>query len=168
MRTIERYRSAVDRAKTQFGSRRANGEDATFWELRIRQTTFQLAVAMRHARAFSRVAAVPRKRPLGRSMRPGHGRRRRFYQALERAGLPRIRYHDLRHCFATLAVQRLELPKVQQYLGHAHISTTMRYVHHTPAVEDAARLTDLFGAGVSRDVSRNGVISRERSEPQVT
>jgi integrase len=67
--------------------------------------------------------------------------RRRFYAALERAELPRIRFHDLRHCFATLAVQHWELPKVQGYLGHAHISTTMRYVHHAPAIEDAAKLS---------------------------
>jgi integrase len=69
------------------------------------------------------------------------GIRRRFYDALSTAGLPQIRFHDLRHCFATLAVQHWELPRVQGYLGHAHISTTMRYVHHTPAVEDAAVLS---------------------------
>jgi integrase len=30
--------------------------------------------------------------------------RRRFYAALDAAGLPRIRFHDLRHTFGTLAV----------------------------------------------------------------
>jgi integrase len=69
------------------------------------------------------------------------GMRRRFYDALERAGLPRIVFHDLRHCFASLAVQKLPLSTVQGYLGHAHISTTMRYVHHTPASEDVALLS---------------------------
>jgi len=54
----------------------------------------------------------------------------RFHEALEAAGLPRVRFHDLRHCFATLAVQKLPLPTVQGYLGHAHIATTVRYVHH--------------------------------------
>lgn len=68
------------------------------------------------------------------------GVRRRFHRALEAAGLPQIRFHDLRHCFATLAVQRLPLPTVQAYMGHAHITTTMRYVHHAPATEDAAKL----------------------------
>jgi integrase len=69
------------------------------------------------------------------------GMRRRFYAALERAGLPRIVFHDLRHCFASLAVRKLPLATVQGYLGHAHISTTMRYVHHTPAAEDVALLS---------------------------
>jgi integrase len=48
------------------------------------------------------------------------GMRRRFYAALERAGLPRIVFHDLRHCFASLAVRKLPLATFQGYLGHAH------------------------------------------------
>ena len=68
--------------------------------------------------------------------------RKRFYAALERAGLPRIVFHDLRHCFASLAVKKLPLSTVQGYLGHAHISTTMRYVHHSPATGDAALLSE--------------------------
>jgi hypothetical protein len=67
--------------------------------------------------------------------------RRAFVKALAAAELPRIRFHDLRHCFATLAVGVWELPRVQAYCGHAHISTTMRYVHHSPAAEDAATLS---------------------------
>ena len=70
--------------------------------------------------------------------------RRRFYAALERAGLRRVRFHDLRHCFACLAVQALPLTDVQGYLGHAHITTTMRYVHHAPSAGDAALLSDVI------------------------
>src|SRR3954470_2641657 len=72
--------------------------------------------------------------------------RRRYYTALERAGLRRLRFHDLRHCFGTIAAQRLPLPTVQGYMGHAHISTTMRYVHHTPAACDVALLSDAIRA----------------------
>jgi integrase len=74
--------------------------------------------------------------------------RRRYYAALDAAGLPRLRFHDLRHCFATIAVQRLPLHTVQGYLGHAHISTTMRYVHHTPAARDVALLSDAIRAEI--------------------
>lgn len=79
----------------------------------------------------------------------GWSLRRRYYAALERAGLPRLRFHDLRHCFATIAVQRLPLSTVQGYLGHAHIATTMRYVHHTPAARDVALLSEAIRAEVS-------------------
>jgi len=31
-------------------------------------------------------------------------------------------------------------------MGHAHFSTTKRYLHYLPAVEDAAKLTEVFGS----------------------
>jgi integrase len=43
--------------------------------------------------------------------------RRRFYAALDAAGLPRIRFHDLRHTFGTLAVQAFPLTDVKAYMG---------------------------------------------------
>lgn len=72
--------------------------------------------------------------------------RRRFYAALDTAGLPRVRLHDLRHSFGTLAVQAFPISDVQGYLGHAHITTTMRYVHHAPGHDDAARLQRVLGS----------------------
>jgi integrase len=67
--------------------------------------------------------------------------RRRFYAALEAAGLKHIRFHDLRHSFGTLAVQVLPLTDVKAYMGHADIATTMIYVHHVPQVDAAERLS---------------------------
>jgi len=67
--------------------------------------------------------------------------RRRFYRALDRAGLKRIRFHDLRHSFGTLAVQVFPLSDVRAYMGHADIQTTMVYVHHVPADDAAERLS---------------------------
>jgi integrase len=70
--------------------------------------------------------------------------RRRFYDALDAAGLPRIRFHDLRHTFGTLAVQAFPLTDVKAYMGHADIQTTMIYVHHVPRHDAAARLSRLL------------------------
>lgn len=67
--------------------------------------------------------------------------RRRFYGALKAAGLKRIRFHDLRHSFGTLAVQVFPLTDVKAYMGHADIATTMIYVHHVPRVDAAERLS---------------------------
>lgn len=84
--------------------------------------------------------------------------RRRFYAALDAAELPRVRLHDLRHAFGTLAVQAFPLTDVQGYLGHAHISTTMRYVHHSPAAEHAARLQAILGGNdVSNELSKRDI-----------
>ncbi len=48
-----------------------------------------------------------------------------------RAGLPRIRLHDLRHTWATLALAAGEHPKVvQERLGHANVSITLDIYSH--------------------------------------
>ena len=72
----------------------------------------------------------------------------RYQQALERAGLRRLRFHDLRHTFGTLAVRRAEVPAVQAWMGHADIQTTMRYVHHRDRGGEAALLAEAFRSEV--------------------
>ena len=72
-----------------------------------------------------------------------------FYAALEAAGLGHMRakdspvvFHDLRHGFATtLAAAGVDLVKIQKWMGHASIQTTMRYLHYVPQHDDAARIT---------------------------
>lgn len=88
--------------------------------------------------------------------------RRHFYTALKRAGLPRILFHDLRHCFASLAVKKLPLSTVQGYLGHAHISTTMRYVHHSPATGDAALLSAALRSDRQPETSEHELAAPEQ------
>jgi hypothetical protein len=63
--------------------------------------------------------------------------------------LPRLRLHDLRHTFGTLAVQAFPLTDVKAYMGHADISTTMIYVHHVPRIDAADRLSKLVAAAES-------------------
>jgi integrase len=70
--------------------------------------------------------------------------RRRYRRALKAAGLPAVRFHDLRHAFGSTAVKAFPLSDVQAMLGHAHVATTMRYVHHRPGADDAARLAAAF------------------------
>jgi integrase len=65
---------------------------------------------------------------------------RSFEPLLKRAGLPRVRFHDLRHTFATVLLSRGTHPKVvQEMLGHANISQTMdTYSHVLPDMQDGA------------------------------
>ena len=61
-----------------------------------------------------------------------------FERLLQRARLPRIRFHDLRHTCATLLLGKGVHPKlVQELLGHATISITLdTYSHVLPGMGD--------------------------------
>jgi len=56
-----------------------------------------------------------------------------FTRLIEKVELKDVRFHDLRHTFAShLVMSGVDLVTVQQLLGHAHISMTMRYAHLAP------------------------------------
>lgn len=72
-----------------------------------------------------------------------------FDKLIEEAGLPRIRFHDLRHSAATILLSMGIHPKVvQELLGHSKIGITMdTYSHVLPAMHREAmnEMDDLFG-----------------------
>jgi integrase len=82
---------------------------------------------------------------------------RGFLETVARIGLPRIRLHDLRHGWATLALQAGIHPKVvQERLGHANIGITLNtYSHVMPGMhEDAAeRVAALIQTPVSNPLA---------------
>ncbi|MFI6861536.1 tyrosine-type recombinase/integrase [Streptomyces sp. NPDC050421] len=56
---------------------------------------------------------------------------RRFGRLLDRAGLRRIRFHDLRHSTATLLLEQgIDLVVIKELLGHAHIGDTAGVYAH--------------------------------------
>jgi integrase len=65
---------------------------------------------------------------------------RYFKITLEKAGLPVIRFHDLRHTAASLMLQQGIHPKVvQEHLGHSKISGTLdMYSHVLPSLQAKA------------------------------
>jgi integrase len=70
---------------------------------------------------------------------------RGFKKLLTKAGLPDMRFHDLRHTAATLMLQQGVHPKVvQERLGHSKISMTLdTYSHVLPGMQqDAAERLD--------------------------
>lgn len=77
---------------------------------------------------------------LGRPLHPDWFSRE-FFRLSRLAGLPRIRLHDLRHTYATIALKAGVHPKVvSERLGHATVGITLDlYSHVTPAIaRDAA------------------------------
>ena len=66
--------------------------------------------------------------------------RKCFRPLLQRAGLPSIRFHDLRHTAATLLLGQGVHPKiVLEMLGHSTINITLDlYSHVTPTMQRGA------------------------------
>ncbi len=68
-----------------------------------------------------------------------------YKDCLNRAGLPNLRFHDLRHTAATLMLQQGVNPKiVSERLGHSDISLTLNTYSHVlpPMQEEAAEKMD--------------------------
>jgi integrase len=66
--------------------------------------------------------------------------------APRRAGVRRIRFHDLRHTFGTMMARdpRVSMRAVQGWLGHAHQATTATYAHFAPNDLYADWIPDAF------------------------
>ena len=74
----------------------------------------------------------------------GSALRRRYDAALKRAGLRPLRFHDLRHTFGTRMIAKADIRRVQEWMGHADVQTTMRYLHYVPRADDARLVAEAF------------------------
>jgi hypothetical protein len=83
-----------------------------------------------------------------------------FRPALERAGVRRVRFHDLRHSFASnLLGAGVDVVTVSKALGHANVQITlMTYAHAVPKPRHGA--TDRMAA-LLHQANPNGTDSRK-------
>jgi integrase len=76
-----------------------------------------------------------------------------FQAELASAGLPRQRFHDLRHAAATImALQRIPPNVARDVLGHSQIGITMDVYTHTD-ISEYRRAADAIGAALGLDRS---------------
>lgn len=63
---------------------------------------------------------------------------RRLHRIQDRAGVPRIRFHDLRHSFATLSLEQgMDIKTVSHMLGHTDAGFTMNtYMHVKDSMQE--------------------------------
>lgn len=87
---------------------------------------------------------------IGTPLSPQNVMRRSFYPLLLRAGVPRVRFHDLRHSAATLLLEAGAHPRVvAERLGHSDPGLTLRvYAHATATMqrEATAAMDRVLGA----------------------
>jgi integrase len=71
----------------------------------------------------------------------------KFYKALEKAGIRKIRIHDIRHSYASILLQKgVPLTYVQKQLGHSSPRITLDvYAHYLPS-EENGRAVDCLDA----------------------
>ncbi len=81
-----------------------------------------------------------------------------FARFVKRAKLPRVRFHDLRHSFGTLALASgVDLQTVSRALGHESTAITSRtYLHAIEALQEdaAARIDALLGNAVTSALAK--------------
>jgi len=76
---------------------------------------------------------------------------RRYKAALKRADLRDLRFHDLRHTFGTQVIgnPRVSILQLKEWMGHADIDTTMKYLHFAPRTSDADLIAEAFSPGMA-------------------
>ena len=87
--------------------------------------------------------------------------RRRLQIILERAGCKRIRFHDLRHTFATLSLENgMDVKTLSAMLGHVSAATTLDiYTHVTGDMQTEA------AAKIDRGLGNEVLESPEQAAP---
>jgi integrase len=70
--------------------------------------------------------------------------RARYKKALKTAKLRELRFHDLRHTFGTHAIRAADPREVMEWMGHADIQTTQKYLAYKPCRDAAKRLAAAF------------------------
>ena len=80
---------------------------------------------------------------------------RRYKRALKAAGLRPLRFHDLRHPFGTTMIRKADIVRVQEWMGHADIETTRKYLHFVPRPDDARLVAEAFATQSSVDFSQH-------------
>jgi integrase len=88
-----------------------------------------------------------RERPVfqtaaGTKVDPDNVRKRHFLPLLKRGGLPHVRIHDLRDCFATLLASVVHYRILHIVLGHETLETTMKYYVKLERLRGLLRTSD--------------------------
>lgn len=119
----------ITKSKSRYGER----------TIYLNETSYQTLVRLWQEHESRFVFPTPRN-----PQEPIRDHKMGFWRAVKLAGIAHVRFHDLRHTFATRLVRAgVDLITVQQLLGHSTIRMTARYAHSLRESKEAAvRLLD--------------------------
>jgi integrase len=69
---------------------------------------------------------------------------KRYREALKRADLRPLRFHDLRHTFGTRMIAEADIRRVQEWMGHADVATTMKYLYYVERPGETRLVAEAF------------------------
>jgi integrase len=82
--------------------------------------------------------------------------KRRYREALRSARLPEdFRFHNLRHTFGTTVIRNADAREVMEWMGHADLATTRRYLAFIDHADAARRISAAF-ADLTQEFSGEG------------
>jgi len=83
---------------------------------------------------------------------------KRFKKACKEAGVRPVRFHDLRHTFATrLAAKGTPMRTIQEFLGHADSKTTQIYSHYAPSEHEVKLVDAAFAPEPAEEPGRSAL-----------
>jgi integrase len=92
---------------------------------------------------------------------------RRFNRLVDAAGVPRIRLHDVRHTYATLALDAgVDIKIVSDRIGHAGIDVTGRIYGHRSHGHDRQAAEAMAGSSSARTGRHRLSNTPDRSDKQ--
>ncbi len=121
---------------------------AIFGDLRKRQVTARLGLGPAYDTAGDLIFCGPTGTPLA-----PYNVSRRFGDLAKGAGLAPLRFHDMRHSYATLLLRAgVHVKLVSQALGHSGTQLTLdTYSHAQPDLQaEAANMIDRFLVGAAK------------------
>ena len=126
--TLSRIGAGLGEPKTEASRRTVRLPDSAAGALRRHKATQKL-VRLTDGYVFATRTGTPLQ---ARNVTRG------FHRALQKAGVERRRFHDLRHTFATLLLsQGVDIAVVSKALGHSNVSTTADiYSHWTRPMQE--------------------------------
>jgi integrase len=92
-----------------------------------------------------------------------------YQRALQRAGVRKVRFHDLRHTFGTrMAAAGIPMGTLQEWMGHANFGTTLIYADYAPGAHEVDLVNEAFApAGTNLRPTQTNSDRRDPASPVV-